>query len=263
MRASTSRSLALAAVLSVTGSAAALAASPLGVWMDHTGRGAVEISNCDGGLCGRVVWVKAAADKEGCNLQIIGGAKPKGNRWDGGWIYDPESKSRYDVELTPVGDRKLRVLGYMGMKMFGETMTWTRAPADLERCDAPPAAAKQETAALVAAQTAPQQEPVAAAAPVVAAPPTAMDTASQAAAEPEAKEPAKPEVQASPAPERATAVQPRETPAAVGKTPPARRDAGLAGLGGIKFEERKIAGKKGKSECTIRIPDLAAFSFDC
>ncbi len=34
--------------------------SPLGVWIDHTGRGGVEISDCGGKLCGRVAWVKDA-----------------------------------------------------------------------------------------------------------------------------------------------------------------------------------------------------------
>ena len=35
--------------------------SPLGVWIDHTGRGAVEITDCGGKLCGRIVWVKDPA----------------------------------------------------------------------------------------------------------------------------------------------------------------------------------------------------------
>jgi uncharacterized protein (DUF2147 family) len=112
------------------------AADPVGIWIDHTGRGAVEISNCNGNLCGRIVWLKAAGDQEVCGMQVIGNARPvAAGKWDGGWIYDPEAKSKYDVELTPLGDNKLKVLGYAGSKMFSETMLWTRAPADLKRCD--------------------------------------------------------------------------------------------------------------------------------
>src|SRR4029077_14920970 len=36
----------------------AAASGPTGVWIDHTGRGAVEIFECAGGLCGRIVWLK-------------------------------------------------------------------------------------------------------------------------------------------------------------------------------------------------------------
>jgi uncharacterized protein (DUF2147 family) len=129
---------------------AAAAASPVGVWMDHTGRGAVEITDCGGKLCGRIVWLKDARHNDGCNFQILGDVKPIGaNKWDKGWIVDPEKdpKKRYDVEITPIGDQKLKVMGYMGMKFLSETMTWTRAPADLKKCsevaakpDAAPAA---------------------------------------------------------------------------------------------------------------------------
>jgi hypothetical protein len=31
---------------------------------------------------------------------------------------------------------KLKVVGYAGTKLFSETMVWTRAPADLQRCKA-------------------------------------------------------------------------------------------------------------------------------
>src|SRR5688572_89389 len=75
--------------------AASAAPSPLGTWIDHTGRGAVEITDCNGALCGRIVWLKAAGDAEACNMQIIGNVKPvSGAKWDGGWIYDPERKAK-------------------------------------------------------------------------------------------------------------------------------------------------------------------------
>jgi uncharacterized protein (DUF2147 family) len=119
----------------------ALAApSPLGVWLDNTGRGAVEITDCGGKLCGRLVWFKDPTNaKDGCNFQIIGDVKPVGsNTWDGGWIVDPEKNpdKKYDVEITAVSDQKLKVMGYAGMKFMSETMVWTRAPANLVKCGA-------------------------------------------------------------------------------------------------------------------------------
>src|SRR6478736_9220942 len=95
----------------------ALASSPTGLWYDHTGRGAVEITDCNGKLCGRIVWVKDTNHKEGCGFQVIGDVKPvAGGKWDGGWIIDPEKdlSTKYSVELTPVGPQSLKVVGYMG-----------------------------------------------------------------------------------------------------------------------------------------------------
>jgi uncharacterized protein (DUF2147 family) len=114
------------------------ASSPLGIWIDHTGRGAVEITDCGGKLCGHLVWFKDAKQgKGGCNFQIIGNVRPvAGNKWDGGWIIDPDKNpnKKYDVEITPLSDQRLKVMGYEGMKFLSETMTWTRAPADLKKC---------------------------------------------------------------------------------------------------------------------------------
>lgn len=116
---------------------AALAQSqPTGVWIDHTGRGAVEITECGKMLCGHVVWLKDQKDASTCRTQVIGNVQPIGaGVWDRGWIVDPEDKARYSVELKPIGSDRLRVVGYMGTKLLSETMTWRRAPADLQRCD--------------------------------------------------------------------------------------------------------------------------------
>lgn len=110
---------------------------PTGVWFDHTGRGAVEITDCGGALCGRIIWLKDAADNKTCGRQVIGNVKAVGaGKWDKGWIYDPEDDARYNVEITPMGGDRLKVMGYMGSKLLSETMTWRRAPADLKRCNA-------------------------------------------------------------------------------------------------------------------------------
>ena len=121
----------------VTAASSARATADItGVWIDHTGRGAVEITECGANLCGHLVWLKDTAQKSVCGTQIIGNAKLVGkDTWDGGWIYDPEKNAKYSVELKPIGSDKLRVLGYMGSKLFSETMMWKRAAADLKRCD--------------------------------------------------------------------------------------------------------------------------------
>ncbi|MEZ5899604.1 MAG: DUF2147 domain-containing protein [Hyphomicrobiaceae bacterium] len=118
-----------------TTSARAADASPLGVWVDNTGRGAVEIKPCGGNsLCGHVVWVRSAKDQSGCGRQIIGAARPIGRGKYQGWIYSPEKGKRFDVEFAPSSGGKLRVTGFAGIRLFSQTMYWTRAADDLVRC---------------------------------------------------------------------------------------------------------------------------------
>lgn len=130
------RCLQSAAVILALGTSTAYAApDPTGIWIDHTGRGAVEITQCGGNLCGRVVWLQDAANGEACGQQILGDVKPVGSGvWDRGWIFDPDRGEKFDVEIKPLSNGKLKVTGYAGVKFLSETMTWTRAPADIKKC---------------------------------------------------------------------------------------------------------------------------------
>jgi uncharacterized protein (DUF2147 family) len=137
MRAISARALAAALAATMLPLLAAGAVEPVGIWFDHTGRGAVEIKRCGGALCGRVVWLKDAANRSACGMQIIGDVRQTaGGAWDGGWIYDPDRDTKYSVEITLLGGQQLKVVGYMGTKLLSETMIWRRAPADLKRCTA-------------------------------------------------------------------------------------------------------------------------------
>ena len=126
----------------------------VGVWIDHTKQGAVEIKPCGGKICGYVVWIQNPLDAKGrplvddqnpdpkkrktpmCGLQIIGDASPdkSGQGFESGWIYNPEDGVRYDVDVKPVNRERLMVTGYLGIRLLGESFTWVRAPATLERC---------------------------------------------------------------------------------------------------------------------------------
>ncbi len=137
--------------------------TPHGVWIDHTGRGAVEITPCvpdaapgtpeAANLCGRIVWMKEPNDPKGqpirdtlnknaarrsqpiCGLQIIGDVKPQPNgSWDKGWIYDPEQGSSFDLEIQLRNPETLQVKGYMGVKFLSETFVWRRAKELPPKC---------------------------------------------------------------------------------------------------------------------------------
>jgi uncharacterized protein (DUF2147 family) len=124
-----------------------------GIWIDHTGQGAVEVYGCGAMVCGRVVWIKVPIDKMGralmdghnpdpakrskpmCGVQIIGNvARQPNGTWDNGWIYNPEDGGTFSVELQLRSADTLQVKGYAGLKFLSETFTWKRAPANLARC---------------------------------------------------------------------------------------------------------------------------------
>ena len=76
-------SVAFAALTALAIPANAQSTDPTGVWIDHTGRGAIEITPCGDALCGRVVWTKDASGKEACGVQILGEVKASGpGVWD-------------------------------------------------------------------------------------------------------------------------------------------------------------------------------------
>jgi uncharacterized protein (DUF2147 family) len=143
---------AVAAVALLASGPAAQAPAPdaTGVWIDHTGQGAVEISPCGNPganrLCGRVVWLKdpghrSVSGKAICGAQVLGDLRKEGrNVWDSGWIYNPEDEERFSAALELASADTLRVTGYLGVKFLGETFTWKRATTSLEPCAAGTAA---------------------------------------------------------------------------------------------------------------------------
>jgi uncharacterized protein (DUF2147 family) len=237
------RAAALVLAATILPGAASAASDATGVWLNDTGRGAIEIKECGGALCGHVVWVKDGSDAKGCGRQIIGDAQPvKTGVWDNGWIYSPEKKKRYDVELKAMDGDKLRVTGYAGSKFFSKTMIWKRAPADLERCGTQTAKAAEPSTDAAApaparAATAKQTEA------------TAKDTASAPTEyrSPEAKlrdELAKEN-------EAAETAKASDTSGDDESASTETADAGDLGLGGLKLDKYL---KKENGKCALDLP---------
>jgi uncharacterized protein (DUF2147 family) len=143
-----------------TGTASA-APKEAGIWYDDSGKGAIELVPCGDRLCGRIMWLREPLNDQGqpktdrlnpksdnrnrpiCGLQVIGGLQRQDDgSWDSGWIYDPKQGSAFDLAAQLVSKDQLQITGYKGVKLFSKTFLWTRAPADLPRCDAP---AEQQT----------------------------------------------------------------------------------------------------------------------
>jgi uncharacterized protein (DUF2147 family) len=145
-------------------SAGAAGAAPpieMGVWINHTGKGAVEIRPCGAAgasanrLCGFIVWLKEPNNRKGepltdgynpepsrrrrtiCGLPVLGSLQRVSGGWDNGWVYDPEQGSQFDAAIQLATRDRLILTGYKGIKFFSKSFTWKRAPADLPRCDQP------------------------------------------------------------------------------------------------------------------------------
>ena len=126
--------------------ALAAAAVPLGVWLMGT-KVAVQIFDCSGMLCGRIIWLKAPLDPEGllrrdklnpdpalrerqiCGPTIIWDLRPNGdNSWEGGWFYNPDDGKTYRVNMGLKSPDVISARIYLGIPLFGETRTLVRVP---------------------------------------------------------------------------------------------------------------------------------------
>lgn len=147
-----SLSLLLAALFLIVSAATSADDSILGQWTTKDGKSHVVISNCEAGLCGKIVWLKepkfpadddggmagqTKIDRENPNpamqknpilgLQLMQGFKTrKGNVWQDGTIYDPENGKTYKCKLTLADAKTLNVRGFIGFSWIGRTSVWTR-----------------------------------------------------------------------------------------------------------------------------------------
>jgi len=130
-------------------------ATPVGVWLVASGDAAVAITDCGGELCGKIVWLKEPLNSEGkpkrdvhntdpaqrerpiCGLPLLYGFKPEGDgRWSGGYIYNPRNGKTYHATITAGTDGTLKLRGYVGLPIFGESQTWTPVRTNLPDCSA-------------------------------------------------------------------------------------------------------------------------------
>jgi uncharacterized protein (DUF2147 family) len=129
--------------------------SPLGLWNAEGGAAVVEVGQCAGALCGRVVWLRSPLDEEGCELrdknnpdpalrerpvvglEILHGLLPSSQDpliWAGGTIYDPVSGNTYRCQLKLESSDRLYLRGYIAIPLVGRTTIWTRVRSGNNKC---------------------------------------------------------------------------------------------------------------------------------
>ena len=128
--------------------AAVLAMVPAdGVWfIDGTGA-AVQIFDCSGLLCGRIIWLEKARDTAGrlarddknpdpifrqralCGLTVLQGLQPAGlDHWNSGSLYNPDDGQTYRISAELRSADLIVARIYLGVPLFGETKTLQRVP---------------------------------------------------------------------------------------------------------------------------------------
>lgn len=119
-------------------------AVPQGVWL-MDGRVAVQIFECEGLMCGRIVWLLVPRDPQGqlnldkknpvpalrrrnlCGLTILWGLRPTGsNNWVDGWFYNPDDGKSYSVKAVLKSDDVIVARIYAGAPIFGKTKILAR-----------------------------------------------------------------------------------------------------------------------------------------
>ena len=112
------------------------AQSVIGRWLTEEGDAQVEIYEKDGKVNGKVVWLQQGPDtKDSKNpdaklrgrklmgVDLLSGLTKKGDKYEGGKVYDPKSGKSYKCAIWLDGN-DLKVRGYLGI--FRETQTWKR-----------------------------------------------------------------------------------------------------------------------------------------
>lgn len=115
---------------------AANAQGVFGKWLTEEGDAQVEIYEKDGKVFGKVVWLQQGPDtKDSKNpdaklrgrklmgVDLLSGLTKKGDKYEGGKVYDPKSGKSYKCAIWLDGN-DLKVRGYLGP--FRETQTWKR-----------------------------------------------------------------------------------------------------------------------------------------
>lgn len=150
------RALVAIAVLCVAATTASAQQGPvMGTWLTASGVAQVRIGPCpdaaSGPLCGfivglinpkgpdgQVVAPEVATDYRNENpalrsrkvigMPLIWGFKKTAdpNAFEDGKIYNGENGKTYNANISLQADGKLRLRGYVGTPMFGETQLWTR-----------------------------------------------------------------------------------------------------------------------------------------
>ena len=107
-----------------------------GKWVTEAGDGNVEIYENNGKVYGKLIWLKqgpetkdshnpdaALKSRKLIGVNLLSGLTKKGDKYEGGKVYDPKSGKTYNCSIWLDG-KDLKVRGFLGI--FHSTQTWKR-----------------------------------------------------------------------------------------------------------------------------------------
>ncbi|KXV62240.1 hypothetical protein AD949_12165 [Acetobacter orleanensis] len=108
----------------------------MGYWLSQGHDGVFKIGMCGDTVCGQLVGLSyqgndVPKDHKGrseCGIQMLTGFRRSSDddkRWNGK-ILDPDSGNVYQAQIWSPEKNVLKLRGYIGLPLFGETQTWTR-----------------------------------------------------------------------------------------------------------------------------------------
>ncbi len=108
---------------------------PTGLWFTPDHDGVVQIRRCGDDLCGVIVGVtvppngaipRDVSGEPQCHLPLLRDLRLREDgRWHG-TVRNPEDGQVYDAEVWLPADGNMRLRGYIGVPLLGQTQSWQR-----------------------------------------------------------------------------------------------------------------------------------------
>ncbi len=111
-------------------------ATPSGRWLTANHDAVIQIAPCGSNLCGQIVGIaRGPSDpvpldwrgKAQCGLTILQTSPVRNDAGEVHWagtILDPRNGDVYKATIALDTDRHLKLRGYIGLPIFGQTQTW-------------------------------------------------------------------------------------------------------------------------------------------
>lgn len=116
----------------------------VGIWLNSSSKGKIQVYKENGKYYGKIVWLREPLTEKGLpkmdinnpsaalkNKPLVGSIilrdfEFEGGEWTNGRIYDPENGKDYKCYMRLKDANTLNVRGYIGFSMIGRTEVWTR-----------------------------------------------------------------------------------------------------------------------------------------
>ena len=116
----------------------------LGVWVNGSGKGHIQIYKQDNKYFGKIIWLKQPHDETGkpkidkknpdkdlqsrplMGMVMLRDFKYEGEEWTGGKIYNPNDGKEYKCFMQLKDSNTLSIRGYIGFSFIGKTESFQR-----------------------------------------------------------------------------------------------------------------------------------------